>query len=188
MKKAAKAETRTLKTGISNKSKAGFTLAEIAIVVLIISIFAAFAVPRIGNMGDLKLNKNARKVAHAITYLYAQASSNQKMLRFNIDLETGKYYASALNSEGLFEPVQFTFFSKGKLSEGIRVVSFTTLFSGEFAGEEAYLHLMPEGFAERAVIVIGDIKGRTLSLVVEPLTGRVRIVKEIPQADEEQAA
>lgn len=149
--------------------------------VMIISIFGAFAAPRIGDISDLKLNKNARKMAHAITYLYAQALSHQKVLRFSMNLKTGKYYASALNSKGVFEEIPLTFFSKGQLSAGIRIVSFTTLFNGEFSGEEAYLHLMPEGFAERAVIVVGDRKGRTLSLVVAPLTGRVTIEKTAPQ-------
>ncbi|GMT41820.1 MAG: hypothetical protein IEMM0002_0231 [bacterium] len=144
-------------------------------VMVILGIFAAFVAPRIGDVGGAALNKNARKLAHVITYLYSQASAQNRMLRFTFNLETGKYYAAALNSSGAFEPVEHTLFSTGKLSDGISIVRFTTLFNGNFVGENVYFHLMPEGFAEKAVIILRDRKGRMLSLTVDPLTGRVSI-------------
>lgn len=153
--------------------QAGFTLAELAIVVFIISLFAVFALPRLPDLAGLKLEKNGRRIAHAITYLYSQASSHRELLRFNIDLESGKYYVTKMNEEGEFEPTKFPLFSSGKLGDGVRVSKFTSLFSGTFSGETAYMHLMPEGFAEQTVIVIENRDGVMLSLVIDPLTGRV---------------
>ena len=165
--------------------QAGFTLAELAIVVFIISLFAVFALPRLPDLAGLKLEKNGRRMAHAITYLYSQASSHRLLLRFNVDFESGEYYVTTMNEDGEFKPVKFPLFSSGKLGDGVRVSKFTSLFSGTFSGETAYMHLMPEGFAEQAVIVLADRGGVILSLVIDPLTGRVTAhkgEKEIGQA------
>ena len=152
-------------------------MVEIAIVVFIISLFTAFTLPRLPDIGKYKLEKNGRRVAHTITYLYSQASSHRMLLRFNFELKTGKYYASMMNMDGTFEATDFPLFKKGMLSDGVKVASFTSLYSGTFGGETAYMHFMPEGFAEQAVIVLTDRSGRMLSLVVDPLSGRVRILK-----------
>jgi len=158
-------------------AKAGFTLAEIAIVVFIITLFTAFALPRLPDLGAQKLEKNGRRVAHTITYLYSQASSQRILLRFNFDLETGKYYATMMNMDGMFEATNFPLFKTGRLTDGVKVASFTSLFNGTFGGQSAYMHFMPEGFAEQSVIVLSDRSGRMLSLVVDPLSGRVRVHK-----------
>ena len=156
---------------------AGFTLVEIAIVVFIISLFTAFILPRLPDIGKYKLEKNGRRVAHTITYLYSQASSQRMLVRFNFDLTTGKYYASIMNIDGTFEATDFPLFKKGTLSDGVKVESFTSLYNGTFGGETAYMHLMPEGFAEQTVIVLTDRNNRKVSLVVDPLSGRVRVLK-----------
>jgi len=156
---------------------AGFTLVEITIVVFIISLFTAFALPRLPDIAAYKLEKNGRRVAHTITYLYSQAASHRMLLRFNFDLETGKYHASIMNMDGKFEATDFPLFKKGRLSDGVKAVRFTTLYNGTFGGWSAYMHLMPEGFAEQSVIVLSDRSGRKLSLVVDPLSGRVRVRK-----------
>ncbi|MFQ5432388.1 MAG: Tfp pilus assembly protein FimT/FimU [Nitrospinota bacterium] len=158
-------------------AKAGFTLVEIAIVVFIISLFTAFTLPRLPDIGTYKLKKNGRLVAHTITYLYSQAAAHRMLLRFNFDLKTGKYYASMMNMNGNFEATDFPLFKKGRLSDGVKVASFTSLYNGTFGGGNAYMHLMPEGFAEQSVIVLSDRSGRKLSLIVDPLSGRVRILK-----------
>lgn len=163
-------------TGKSNK-KNGFTLVEVTIVMLIISIFMAIAVPRMSALGDIKLNKNALRVAHTIKYLYSQAAAHGKVVRLVFDLETGDYFPAIINAQGMFEPTTFSLFSSKRLTDGVRVKSFITIFNGAFAGDTAFMHFMPEGFAEKTVIVLTDTGGRTLSLVVEPLTGRVKIKK-----------
>ena len=187
----------TLETGKSNKpqvrrdseqaglprrsgvlaAKTGFTLVEITIVVFIISLFTAFALPRLPDLTAYKLEKNGRRIAHTISYLYTQASSHRMLLRFNLDIKTGKYYATTMNMDGTFEKTEFALFKKGRLSDGVKVASFTSLYSGTFIGESGYMHLMPEGFAEQAVIVLSDRKGKMLSLVVDPLSGRVSAYK-----------
>jgi len=158
-------------------AEGGFTMIEIIVVVLIISIFASFAMPNLGNIGEFNLKNNALKLSRTITYLYTKAASARKTVRLDFDLKKGKYEAAILNLQGQFEPVEFPLFKKGNFSSGIAVRKFTTLFNGEPAGQAGYLHFMPEGFAEKAVIVLGDKKGRLISLVVDPISGKVKIEK-----------
>ena len=157
----------------------GFTLIEMVVVVMIISIVAAFAVPSLGNIGEYKLKKNSLRMARTITYLYTQAMATRKVVRLNINMKNGEYGVSFLNIEGQFEPTTFPLFSKGKFTKDVTIADITTLFGGPVVGEEGYLHFMPEGFAEKAVIVLVDRKGRSLSLVVDPLTGNVQVEKGV---------
>lgn len=157
------------------KRNPGFTLVELMVVLFIISLFAAFTIPRLADIGELRLNSAARHLGRTITYLYAEAVSNHKVVRLYVELDKGSYYPATMNNKGEFEKTSFPLFASGSLGTGLEVKSFTSVFSGTFGGKTAYLHLMPEGFAEKTVIVLGDDSGRLISLIVDPLTGRVRV-------------
>lgn len=155
--------------------RGGFTLVELLVVMFIISLFMAFTLPRLADIGELRLNNAARHLGRTITYLYAEAISSHKVVRLYMELDKGKYYPATMNSKGEFEKTTFPLFSSGSLGAGLEVKKFITVFGGEFGGNTAYLHLMPEGMAEKSVIVLGDDSGRLVSLIVDPLTGRVRV-------------
>ncbi|MBI5637972.1 MAG: prepilin-type N-terminal cleavage/methylation domain-containing protein [Nitrospinae bacterium] len=169
----------TLKAGMPNNRHpergGGFTLVELLVVMFIISLFTAFTLPRLADIGELRLNGAARHLGRTITYLYAEAVSSRKVVRLYVDMDKGKYYPATMNSKGEFEKTSFPLFTSGSLGAGLEVKSFVTVFSGAFGGNMAYLHLMPEGFAEKTVIVLGDESGRLVSLIVDPLTGGVRV-------------
>ncbi len=155
----------------------GFTLVEITVVMLIIGIFAITTLPRLSDLAGLRIEKDARKLAHTITYLYAQAAAHGTIVRLYFDLETGEYYPAILNQNDRFERTSFAVFSGGRLDDRTRIKRFETAFSGTFTGDTAYIHFMPEGFAEKAIITLDDGKRESVTLIVQPLTGRVNIIK-----------
>ena len=158
-------------------NSAGFTLVEIAVVMLIIGVFTLATLPRLADFAGLRIDKDAHRIARTVAYLYAQAAARGQVVRLSFDLETGEYFPSVLNDEDEFVQAAFPLFSGAALGGVTSVKSFTTAFHGAFKDEEAYLHFMPEGFAEEAVIVLGDRRGNAVSLTVDPLTGRTRITK-----------
>lgn len=170
-------KTPMLITGISNRRQSGFTLVELMLVLFIIGIFSALTIPSIADIGRLKLSKNGLRVARTISYLYAQAAARGELVRLHFDIASGEYTALHQVGYGKFEPAGFSGFSKGRLTDGIKILRFTTLYNGTFSGESAYIHLMPEGFAEKAVIVLGDSHGRVISLLVNQFTGKVSVVE-----------
>lgn len=155
----------------------GFTLVEVMVVVFIVSLFAALAAPRFTEIGELKINRSASHISHTIAYMYSQAAGRHMIIRLNFDLSTGKYYPSTLNGHGQFEATTFPLFTFGTVGDGISIKRFVSLYGGELSGNMAYIHFLPDGFAERTVIVLQDGSGRVLSLVVDPLMGRVRTEK-----------
>ncbi|MBI3581431.1 MAG: prepilin-type N-terminal cleavage/methylation domain-containing protein [Nitrospinae bacterium] len=167
-------EKRGRKAGLRD---GGFTLVEMMVVVFIASLFAALVAPRLTEVGELRINRSATHISNTITYLYSQAAAHHVVVRLNFDLKTGKYYPATLNKKGEFEATTFPLFSFGTIGDGISIKKFVTLFGGEKAGDTAYIHFLPEGFAEKSVIVLRDNSGRELSLVVDPLMGRVTTSK-----------
>lgn len=155
----------------------GFTLIEVMVVVFIVSLFAALVAPRLTDIGELKINRSATHISHTIAYLYSQAAAHHMVVRLNFDLTTGKYYPATLNKKGEFEATTFPLFSFGTVGDGISIKRFVTLYGGELGGNMAYIHFLPDGFAERSVIVLQDGSGRIISLIVDPLMGRVRTEK-----------
>ncbi len=155
----------------------GYTLAELAVVILIIGLLSAIIFPRISNIGELKLKSAARKLARTITYLHSQASASRHVLRLGLNVNTGEYALDYLNPEGEFEQITFPLFSHAKLPDEIKVEQFTTLFNGTLSGTTARLYFLPEGFCEQAVITLSDRSERMISLLVHPITGRVTVQK-----------
>jgi len=162
-------------TRIRFSDQNGFTLIELSVVIVIISLFAMFAIPKLSNSGGFRLKNAGRHLAKTISYLHTQAMAKGQFLRLDFNLKKGKYFVSFLNEDGKFEKSELTFFKSSKLKSGISVESFTTLFNGTYSGDSAYIHFMPEGFSEKAVIVLKDKKGRELSLILNPLTGKVKL-------------
>ena len=155
----------------------GFTLIEMMVVVFIVSLFVTLVAPRLTEVGELRINRSATHISNTIAYLYSQAAAHHMVTRLNFDLTTGKYFPATLNKKGEFEATTFPLFSFGMVGNGINIKRFVTLFGGENAGNMAYIHFLPDGFAEKTVIILEDGSGRVLSLVVDPLMGRVTTEK-----------
>jgi prepilin-type N-terminal cleavage/methylation domain-containing protein len=158
-------------------NRCGYTLAELAVVVFIIGLLSAIIFPRISNIGELKLKNAARKLARTITYLHSQASASRHVLRLALNMKTGEYTLDYLNPKGKFEEITFPLFSSGKLPREIKVEQFITLFNGPASGTTARLYFLPEGFCEQALITLSDRSERMISLLVHPITGRVKVQK-----------
>ncbi|MEJ2526453.1 MAG: prepilin-type N-terminal cleavage/methylation domain-containing protein [Desulfuromonadales bacterium] len=79
---------------------AGFTLIELVVVMVLISLFMLFSIPLFGDIGTSRLDSSARRLGGTIKYLYNEAAVLGQEYRFVFDLNEGLYRAQILGHTG----------------------------------------------------------------------------------------
>ncbi|MDH5678960.1 MAG: type II secretion system GspH family protein, partial [Nitrospinota bacterium] len=157
--------------------RGGFTLVEIAMVVLIIGIMSAMLIPRLPDVGGWRLKSAARKLSRTISAIYDKSATSKLVYRLTLDFSENGYYVSLLNTEGEFEKRDILFAKETHLPENMSFLSVQTPGQEKVEKGKAHIHFFPMGFAEYSAIHIGEEGGDVMTLVVHPVTGRVKIIE-----------
>lgn len=159
------------------KSRKGFTLLELVIVIMVIGILGTLLIPRLPDISASKLKSASRKMAGTISYLYDRSAARQVVLRMTLDLDKNEYYVSLLNTENQFEETTFTLARRTRLKNTLKVRDARTATQGIVSKGKAFIHFFPGGFTEMTVIHLIDQAENEMTLVTSPLTGKVKIYK-----------
>ncbi|MDH5510670.1 MAG: prepilin-type N-terminal cleavage/methylation domain-containing protein [Nitrospinota bacterium] len=154
---------------------AGFTLVEIIVVILIIGVMAALLIPRLPDVGGWRLKSAVRKLSRSISVVYDKAATSKLVYRMTFDLEEGRYFVSLLNTDGEFEKREVQFAGEGRLPDGLAFLSVQVPGREKVDRGLAHIHFFPTGFVEFSAIHIIDKDEAVMTLLVHPLTGRVKI-------------
>lgn len=194
---------------IGKNRKRGFSLLEIMVVLLLIGIFTAIAVPTFKSVTGSELKKTANQLLGLVRDTYSRASLSGKTCRIVFDIDKKEYWVeesadvvkiqTATQEEDTkkeerdtgqaatrpqFKPVEDELGEKHKLPDDIYFKSiWVDRFSSRVTQGQVFLYFFPDGYTEEAQIIISDDpKGeRLFNLVVEPLTGTVMIEnQELP--------
>src|SRR5579864_7937845 len=74
------------------RNAAGFTLLELAVVMMIMGLVIMLAVPYLGSLGNAQLKSETRRLASRANYLYEEAAAQKVMLRLVFDLDHNGYF------------------------------------------------------------------------------------------------
>jgi general secretion pathway protein H len=143
----------TCRAGRSN-SQRGFTLAELAVVVFIIALFAALTVPSLTGFGERDLSTAARRLAGTIKYLYNEAALERLPHRVVSELE-GTVAGRGLPGDVRFKDIYVT----GR---------------GSFSNGTVTIEVFPVGWVEETVLHLIDGE-EELTLRIAPLTGTTEV-------------
>lgn len=168
--------------GFRRQVSQGFSLLELAIVILIIAILASFAMPRLGLFTPSPCDEFATHFNRLLRFAYVRALTTGKLHRifFRVQQNTMQLEVEkSMNSMGkrIFEPVgvasattQYTwnplveirnFFIK-KIDENAR----SSL-------KEAWLYVFPAGLTQEVIINIEDSQRHTIrGLVINPFSSQ----------------
>ncbi|VAX17039.1 hypothetical protein MNBD_NITROSPINAE02-1582 [hydrothermal vent metagenome] len=160
---------------MKHRDRAGFTLVELLIVMALIGVLAGVAIPRLPDVTASRLKSQARRIAGTFTYLYQRAAATQVVLRLTLDMDSNEYYVSILNTDNRFEEIELPFAKRTKLPSQIKISETYTTRQGKAKKGNAMIHFFPGGQTELAVVHMTDNNKNEMTLITNPLTGKVNI-------------
>lgn len=159
----------------------GFTLIEIGLVLLILSIMFALVIPRFGDRSHSDLVANTRRLAVTFRFLRHEAMLNGRTYRLFYDLVEHRYWAGLIHDEGGEAPALIE--DSGPLGRGVTLpepVGFLDvvlpLTAGKLQDGVAFTDFYPDGYVDLTVIHL-DNGSEAYTLRVEPLTGNVYVTE-----------
>ena len=173
-------DERVENAGGSRGRERGFTLIELGIVLLVISVVLTFVVPRLRDRSYAELQSHAKRLATVMRFLRDDAVLNGRVYELTIDLDQQSYWvsSSAIRNADVNGFVR----ESGPLARevtlsppiGIADVSLDSV-AGKAIDGQTSIYFYPDGSADGAVIHIHNgTDAYTLRTV--PLTGFVYLM------------
>ena len=158
-----------------NCSERGLTLIELSAVLLILAVLLAFVTPKLRDVTEYRIKRTSRRLASTIKYLFDGAVIRHTYYRLNYDLKRGEYWVTYLDEARQFAQDTSILSSRVRLPGTVHFEDIVTQHRGKVYEGETFTQFFPHGWAEETIIHLGDNRGRHYSLLIMPLTGRVRI-------------
>ncbi len=151
-------------------SAAGFTLVELAVVLLLLGIFTALVVPLFAGIGDDALQVSARRLAGTAKYLYNEAALTGRPHRLVFDLDGGEFGGRRLETNDELVTLDGTG-SDHSLPDAVHFLDVVVAGRGKVNSGSIYAALLPVGWIDETVVHLEGSGGQQLTLRIAPLTG-----------------
>lgn len=163
-------------TGISNREH-GFTLVELAVVLVILGVVATLVVPRMTGFGRRNLDADAQRLALTVKSLYNEAALSGETHLLVVELDRNRYEVRRLKRKGdLFEeqPVG----APRELRTGVAFRDIWVRDRGVMQSGEVKVHAYPVGWIEESALHLRNEQGKVLTVHLPSLAGMAEIYDE----------
>lgn len=164
--------------GLAPARPSGFTLLELAIVLLVLAIAASFVIPRLRDTDSTALQASSARLASVTRYLYEEAALRRLPMRLNLDLDRQAYWVTVFNDDPeqpAFVPDESPLSRPTALPEAVRFLDVVLPAVGTVKEGMVFAQFFPEGYADALVVHLEGRRGDRATLAIEPLTGRTRV-------------
>ena len=158
-----------LKAGSSTET--GFTLVELAVVIVLVGLMLGLVLPRLPGIGENKLEATARRIAGMTRHIYNEAALTGLEHRLRIDLTQQRIEGLRLEANG--ELVGLTGNGRGSaLPDSVRLLDVELVGLKKVTSGQLDTRFLPVGWLDETVLHLRDDNGQVLSLHLQSLTGR----------------
>ena len=138
------------------------------------SLVSLLVIPKLQSFLGPDLSGTARHLIATIRHLRDQAEITKQIYRLNYDLDAGEYWAGAVRETEASEETSPAI-KRIALPGRIRFQDVVTLHQGKVTGGKAFTQFYPVGRVEKTLIHLTLDRDQVLTLVINPLTGSVKV-------------
>lgn len=151
--------------GRRSMPSAGFTLLELIVVILLLTILLGFAIPAFQAGATGAHDRVARELLHAVKKLKIAALSRQSIHKLHLDLDQNRIWVTREDKVAAeaMPPRQ----SARALPDDIRVAHVRFADNREIRSGVATITFFPQGYSDRAAIRLTDGGDEPVDLVIE---------------------
>jgi prepilin-type N-terminal cleavage/methylation domain-containing protein len=157
----------------------GFTLLELAVVLLLIGLVMAIAMPHFGAFQGAEIRSECRRLATRSHYLYEEAGAQKVLLRLNFDLNHSTYFVTRLDpfaARPSFMPEKGPAGEMVTMPADVRLRDVWVEGRGLFRSGMVGLEFYPGGTVDAAVIHLFDRNGDVMTVGIDPFNGSMAIM------------
>lgn len=153
----------------------GFTLIELAMVIIVLGIMLSLVVPTFGELTGSDLRRSARHLTGMVRFLHDEAEATKTVYRLRFDVSGGRYWAEALTVTSdrtvEYKRVAAAIATEGELAGN---TSFKSVAAGSHP-DDPFILFTPDGWVEKTFIHLRDGGGRDHTLIVKPFMGETEL-------------
>ncbi len=156
-------------------NRKGYTLIELAVVIVILGVMIALVAPRFADIGNANLKRSARHLTGMIRFLRDESQAKKTIYRLQFDVKAGQYWAETQQflSDSTFEYRRATSVIGGEGSLSGQTTFRDIVVAGH--PDDPYILFMPDGWVEHALIHLKDNEDRDFTLIVNSLLGNTEL-------------
>jgi prepilin-type N-terminal cleavage/methylation domain-containing protein len=158
---------------------AGFTLIELGVVLLIISVVIALVIPRFRDQSHTELVSQTRKLATTFRFLQQEAILNGRVYRLNFDLDQQRYFVTSAEEGdelGAYQQEHGILARDVALPANIQIADVDVpLIGGKLYEGVAFAQFYPDGYVDPTVVHLDNGQEVYTLYVPDGLTGRAYV-------------
>lgn len=164
----------------ARRRQQGFTLIELGLVLLIISVIVALVVPRFRDQSHAELVSQTRKLATIFRFLQQEAILNGRVYRLNFDLDQQRYFVTSADAYdefgGDFQQEHGIVGKNVALPSSLQIADVDVPFlGGKLYQGIAFTHFYPDGAVDPTVVHLDNGQEVYTLYVENGLTGRAYV-------------
>jgi prepilin-type N-terminal cleavage/methylation domain-containing protein len=150
----------------------GFTLIELSVVLFVIAIVSAIAVPYFRDVTGVRVAATAKRLASTSRFLFEEAAFQGTTYALNFDLERQRWFVTRFDpTSGRFVADESLLARAVTLPEDVRFADVASPSLGKLSAGLVPSYFYPEGFADPAVIHLVDARSHAYTIRIDPIRG-----------------
>lgn len=147
---------------------------ELMVVIALLALVAAIALPRLTVSRTMELNRSARQLAATIRYVQDRAITGKTPHRMHLEPGTGTVRVTRVLDDGSEGTPGENFLERPVLADGVTVTDVSTPRGGKVAAGEAVLRFDMAGLGDFTIIHLKGDSDASMTVMAYP-SGKVTV-------------
>ena len=168
-----------------SKGSRGFTLLELMIVMVIISVMTAFAIPNLrSSLFTDELKSTARRVIGLVSEASQEAIRSQAGYSLSFDLEQNRIWVSSEKGDSAGADKEKR--QKFTVPESVMVVDISSVYGGKRSQGTTEIRFSKQGYVDKTLIHLRSDDGRDMTVMLSPFLAVTRVYDSYVELEDEK--